>query len=116
MAAALGISTRRIDAFTFAFACGLAGVAGCILSHLYNVKYNMGADYIVEAFMVVILGGLGQLFGSVGGGAVFGTAASFLDKAVGNTSLAKAIVLTVIIAVVMVRPSGLFTTRERNYD
>src|SRR5262249_6771727 len=63
MAAALGISTRRVDAFTFAFATGLAGVAGCIFSGLYTVKYNMGPDYVVEAFMVVILGGMGQLSG-----------------------------------------------------
>src|SRR5262249_34235497 len=49
MASALGISTRRVDALTFAFATGLAGVAGCILANVYNVKYTMGADYIVEA-------------------------------------------------------------------
>ncbi len=61
MASALGINTRWVDSLTFAFASGLAGVAGCILAHLYTVKYNMGADYIVEAFMVVILGGVGQL-------------------------------------------------------
>ncbi len=61
MAAALGINTRWVDSLTFAFASGLAGVAGCILAYLYTVKYNMGNDYIVEAFMVVILGGMGQL-------------------------------------------------------
>ena len=73
MASALGISTRRVDSLAFAFAGGLAGVAGCILAHQYNVKYNMGADYIVEAFMVVILGGMGQLSGSVAGGAIIGS-------------------------------------------
>src|SRR5581483_10535284 len=57
MAAALGISTRRVDSISFAFASGLAGVAGCVLGHLYTVKYDMGASYVVEAFMVVILGG-----------------------------------------------------------
>src|SRR5438132_7852344 len=73
MAGAIGISTRRVDSLTFAFASGLAGVAGCILAHLYNVKYTMGNDYVVDAFMVVILGGMGQLAGSVGGAAVIGT-------------------------------------------
>src|SRR5207253_9868184 len=80
MAAALGISTRRVDSLTFAFASGLAGVAGCILAHLYNVKYTMGNDYVVDAFMVVILGGMGQLAGSVGGAAVIGTGTGFVEK------------------------------------
>src|SRR5438552_868022 len=82
MAAALGISTRRVDSLTFAFASGLAGVAGCILAHLYNVKYTMGNDYIVDAFMVVILGGMGQLAGSVGGGAIIGTGNSVVDQVI----------------------------------
>jgi urea transport system permease protein len=116
MAAALGISTRRVDALTFAFATGLAGVAGCILSPLYTVKYNMGADYIVEAFMVVILGGMGQLSGSAAGGIVIGTGDSFVEKVLGNTSMAKVVVLLVVIAIIMVRPSGLFATKERSYE
>src|SRR6185369_8270426 len=62
MAAALGISTRKVDSLTFAFASGLAGVAGCIFAHLYTAKYNMGPDYIVEAFMTVITGGMSQVF------------------------------------------------------
>jgi urea transport system permease protein len=116
MASALGISTRRVDALTFAFATGLAGVAGCILSALYNVKYNMGNDYIVEAFMVVILGGMGQLSGSVAGGLVIGTGDSFVEKFLGNTSMAKVVVLLIVIAIICVRPSGLFATKERSYE
>jgi urea transport system permease protein len=116
MASALGISTRRVDAWTFAFATGLAGVAGCILSPLYTVKYNMGADYIVEAFMVVILGGMGQLSGSVAGGAVIGTGDSFVEKLLGNTSMAKVVMLLIVIAIICVRPSGLFATKERSYE
>src|SRR5438874_498902 len=84
MASALGISTRRVDSMTFAFATGLAGVAGCILAHLYNIKYNMGAAYIVGAFMVVILGGMGQLGGSIVAGIVIGTANSFMAKLLGT--------------------------------
>ncbi len=116
MAAALGVSTRRIDSWTFAFASGLAGVAGCIMAHLYNVKYTMGADYIVEAFMVVILGGMGQLLGSVGAGTVIGTGGAAADQVIGNTSLAKVVILLVVIGLVLLRPSGLFTAKERSYE
>ena len=141
MAAALGISTRQVDALTFAFASGLAGVAGCIMAHLYNVKYNMGSDYIVEAFMVVILGGVGQLVGSVAGGVLMGVSNGFVAKIITSSwmialviwlgfsrtsyekilgenseSMAKFIVLLIVIGLVLLRPSGLFTVRERTYD
>src|SRR5262245_364869 len=116
MASALGISTRRVDSLTFAFATGLAGVAGCVLAHLYNVKYNMGSDYIVEAFMVVILGGMGQLTGSVGGGALIGTGNSIVEKALGDTSMAKVVVLVLVVAFILIRPAGLFAAKERTYD
>src|SRR4051794_2367991 len=69
MASALGISTRRVDSLTFAFATGLAGLAGCLVGHLYNVNYNIGPDYAVEAVMGVTLGGMGQMVGRVAGGA-----------------------------------------------
>lgn len=116
MAAALGISTRRIDSAAFAFASGLAGVAGCIMAHQYNVKYTMGADYIVEAFMVVILGGVGQLAGSVAGGTVIGVGNSVAEKVLGDTSLAKVVVLLAVIAFIQIRPSGLFAVKERSYE
>jgi urea transport system permease protein len=116
MASAMGISTRRVDSMTFAFASGLAGVAGCVLAHLYNINYMMGQDYIVEAFMVVILGGMGQLTGSVAGGTLIGTSDSFVEKMINNTPLAKLIILAAVIVVVMVRPSGLFAVKERSYE
>lgn len=141
MASALGISTRRVDSMTFAFATGLAGVAGCILAHLYNIKYNMGGDYIVEAFMVVILGGMGQLSGSIAAGAIIGTADSFMAKLlstqwveklalwlgmtqdnwnriIGTNSeiVAKVVVLLMVIGFILSRPSGLFASKERTYD
>jgi urea transport system permease protein len=116
MASAMGISTRRVDSLTFAFATGLAGVAGCVLGHLYTVKVDMGASYIVEAFMVVILGGMGQLTGAVAGGTVIGTGDSVVEKLLGNTQMAKVVVLFVVIAVIMIRPSGLFASKERSYD
>ena len=106
-----------MDSLTFAFATGLAGVAGCILAHLYTVKYNMGADYIVEAFMVVILGGMGQLAGTVGGGAVIGTGNSFVEKLLGNdVRWPRLSSCWWSSCFILVRPSGLFATKERAYD
>jgi urea transport system permease protein len=116
MAAALGISTRRVDSLTFAFASGLAGVAGCILAHLYNVKYTMGNDYVVDAFMVVILGGMGQLAGSVGGAAVIGTGTGFVEKWVGSLPMAKVVIFLIVVCFLLVRPSGLFAVKERSYE
>src|SRR5262249_45787612 len=116
MASALGISTRRVDSLSFAFASGLAGVPGCILAHQFSVKYTMGADYIVEAFMVVILGGLGQLTGSIGGGSIIGTADSVVEKLLGDPLLARVIVLLAVVAFIQFRPQGLFVAKERSYE
>ncbi len=116
MASALGISTRTVDSMTFAFATGLAGVAGCIMGHLYNVQYTMGGDYVVEAFMVVILGGMGQLSGSVAGGVVIGTGNGFASKLLGNEVMAKVVILAMVVGFLLIRPSGLFVTKERAYD
>lgn len=116
MASALGISTRQVDSFTFAFGAGLAGVAGCIFGHLFTVKYNMGPDYVVEAFMVVIMGGMGQMSGTVASGALLGTGESFIEKILVNASMAKVVVLLVVVAFIMLRPAGLFAPRERSYE
>jgi urea transport system permease protein len=141
MAAAMGISTRRVDALTFAFASGLAGIAGCILAHLYNTNYQMGNDYIVEAFMTVILGGMGNLSGSVASGAIIGTGDSFMSKLLGATWLQQAtsslgisphtweqmvvrnseamssvLVLIIVITIIWFRPTGLFAAKERSYE
>lgn len=123
MAAALGISTRRVDSMTFAFASGLAGVAGCVLAHLYTVKYNMGGDYVVNAFMVVTLGGMGQLAGAVGAAVIIATGISFVEKVIGDyhlmdspSAMAKVLGLFLVVAFLLIRPAGLFTTKERSYD
>jgi urea transport system permease protein len=117
MASAMGISTRRVDAVSFAFASGLAGVAGCIFAHLYNVNYSMGSEYVIDAFMVVILGGLGQIPGAIAGGALIGTTNNVITRVCGiDEVIAKVIVLLMIVAFIMVRPSGLVKTRERSYD
>jgi urea transport system permease protein len=116
MASALGISTRRVDAVTFAIATGLAGVAGSILGPLYNVNYTMGNQYVVDAFMVVILGGMGQLLGSIAGAVVIGTGTGFVEKMVEQPPMAKVIVLVTVVVFLLIRPSGLFTTKERSYE
>jgi len=116
MASALGISTRRVDSLTFAIATGLAGVAGCILGPLYNVNYTMGNQYVVDAFMVVILGGMGQLLGSIAGAVVIGTGTGFVEKLVEQPPMAKVIVLVTVVCFLLYRPAGLFTTKERSYE
>ena len=106
-----------MDAISFAFASGLAGLAGCIFAHLYNVSYAMGSEYVVDAFMVVILGGLGQIPGAIIAGILIGTSNNIITKVYGlDEVLARVIVLLMIVAFVMVRPSGLIKTRERSYD
>ncbi len=116
MAAAMGISTRLVDSLSFALATGLAGVAGCILGTAYAVEPTMGDKYIVESFMVVILGGMGQLLGTIGGGVLYGTSLSVVEKVQGNTTIAQAIILFAVVVFLLFRPSGLFVTKERSYD
>jgi len=120
MAAALGINTRMVDSLSFAFSTGLAGVAGSILAYLYTTTYTMGNDFIVESFMVVILGGMGQLAGSVGSGAIYGTSFSLVEKGLGNATnasqMAKVIILLAVVTFLLIRPSGLFVTKERSYE
>ncbi len=131
MASAMGIRTSQVDGLTFAFGTGLAGVAGCILGGMYNFGPNMGQDFIVEAFMVVILGGMGHLKGVVAGGLVVGIARGVAEKLYANalipglfpvyisevfSPIARITVLALVIGFIMVRPSGLVRTKERVYD
>jgi urea transport system permease protein len=71
---------------------------------------------VVEAFMVVILGGMGQLTGSVAGGALIGTSTSFVEKLINNTPIARILILVAVIIFVMIRPTGLFAAKERSYE
>lgn len=116
MASAVGISTRKVDALTFALGAGLAGVAGCIVGHMYSIKNDMGIGYVVDAFMVVILGGVGQLTGTVVGGTLIGTGNSVVTKLLNNEPIARVVVLLLVIAFIQFRPQGLFAPRERVYD
>jgi urea transport system permease protein len=116
MASALGISTRRVDSMAFAFASGLAGVAGCIAAFLYRVEANMGSGYVIDSFIVVTLGGMGWTFASVPGGIIVGFGSGFLAKIMNNEELAKVAVYMLVVIFIMFRPSGLFAPRERSYD
>lgn len=115
MAACLGISTRRVDAQSFAFGSAMAGIAGCALSLLGPIGPTIGTYYIVDAFMVVVLGGIGKLAGTVSGAlgiGVLGTALEYTTSA----TLGKVLVFTLIIAFLQWKPMGLVTIRSRSLD
>lgn len=112
MAKAMGIRGEWVDAMTFGLGSGIAGVAGVALSQLTNVGPNLGQAYIIDSFMVVVFGGVGNLWGTLVGGFTLGVANKFLEPAVGAV-LAKIIVLIFIILFIQKRPSGLFPQKGR---
>jgi len=116
MAACLGISTRRIDALTFALGTGLAGIGGCALALIGTVDPEVGKTYIVDAFMVVVLGGVGKLVGAVVASLGIGLANKLLEPAIGGTAgaiYAKVAVLAIVIWFLQWKPTGLFPSRGR---
>ena len=112
MAAAMGIDTRRVDAGTFALGAGVAGLAGVALSQLGNVGPELGQAYIVDSFMVVVLGGVGKLAGAVAGGMGLGIVNKFLEPSMGAV-LGKIALLGFIILFIQWRPQGLFAMKGR---
>ena len=112
MAAAMGISTGRIDMFAFALGSGVAGVAGVALSQIDNVSPNLGQGYIIDSFMVVVLGGVGNLWGTLLGALVLGVANKLLEPAIGAV-LGKILLLVFIILFIQKRPRGLFALKGR---
>lgn len=112
MASCLGVRSRRVDMVAFALGTGLAGVAGCALTLIGSVGPSVGTNYIVDAFIVVVLGGLGRLSGTIAAAALIGVSSTLLE--LGTTaSLGKALVFVVVIAFLQWRPSGLLTLRRR---
>ena len=112
VASCFGINADRIYSLTFAYGAGLAGLAGAIVSPLKSVSPEMGTGYVVDAFMVVVLGGVQSLFGTVISAFVLGEVTgviAFLQ----NDTVAKATVLIVIISVIRFRPQGLFVAKVR---
>ena len=112
MARAMGVRAGWIDAVTFGLGSGVAGLAGVALSQLTNVGPNLGQSYIVDSFMVVVFGGVGNLWGTLVGGLSLGIANKFLEPYAGAV-LAKILVLIFIILFIQRRPRGLFPQRGR---
>jgi urea transport system permease protein len=112
MAAAMGIRTSRIDALTFGLGSGIAGIAGVALSQIDNVSPNLGQGYIIDSFMVVVFGGVGNLWGTLVGALSLGIANKFLEPYAGAV-LGKIAILVLIILFIQKRPRGLFALRGR---
>jgi len=112
MAAAMGIATSRIDALTFGLGSGIAGLAGVALSQIDNVSPNLGQGYIIDSFMVVVFGGVGNLWGTLVGAFTLGIANKFLEPFAGAV-LGKIGILVLIILFIQKRPRGLFALKGR---
>ncbi len=134
MSACLGIPTKTVDALTFALGSGLAGVAGCAISLLGSVGPNTGQNYVVDTFMVVVVGGVGKLVGSIVAAIAIGTANYLIGSGIlaltlaplkpladfftffSTTSMAKVMVFALIISFLQVRPGGMFPQKGRTVD
>jgi urea transport system permease protein len=112
MAGCVGVPTSRIDTLAFGLGAGIAGLGGLALSQVANVGPDMGQGYIVDSFMVVVLGGVGQLAGAVWAALGLGVATKFLEGWAGAV-IAKIVVLVIIIVVIQKRPQGLFALKGR---
>ena len=115
MAACVGVDTARVDMMAFALGAGIAGLAGCALSQVGNVGPDLGQGYIVDSFMVVVLGGVGQLAGTVVAGLGLGVLAKLLEGWQGAV-LAKIMVLVFIVVFIQKRPQGLFAIKGRSAE
>jgi urea transport system permease protein len=134
MSACLGIPTKTVDALTFALGSGLAGIAGCGISLLGSVGPNTGQNYIVDTFMVVVVGGVGKIVGSVVAALSIGTISYLLGSGTlallftplkpladfftffATSSMAKVMVFALIIAFLQVRPGGIFPQKGRSVE
>ncbi len=112
MAAAMGISTARIDMLAFALGSGVAGIAGVALSQIDNVSPNLGQGYIIDSFMVVVFGGVGNLWGTALGAMMIGIAGKILEPLIGAVQ-GQIVLLVVIILFIQKRPRGMFALKGR---
>ena len=112
MAAAMGIRTPWIDAMTFGLGSGIAGMAGVALSQIDNVSPNLGQNYIIDSFIVVVVGGVGNLWGTLFGAMILGVVDKFVEPFAGAV-LGKIIVLVLLILFIQRRPRGLFPLKGR---
>jgi urea transport system permease protein len=112
VASCFGINSNRVFSLTFAYGAGLAGLAGALVAPLKSVSPEMGTGYVVEAFFVVVLGGVQSLFGTVGSAFLLGEMTGVIAY-LQNDTVAKAVVLLAIIVLIRFRPQGLFASRVR---
>jgi len=115
MSACMGITTQRIDAWTFALGSGLAGMAGAALTLIGNIGPDLGQAYIVDSFLVVVTGGVGKLAGTVGAAFGIGGLNKLLEPGLGAI-YAKVLILLIVILFLQGKPSGLFPAKGRNVD
>ncbi|WP_447972578.1 urea ABC transporter permease subunit UrtB [Nitrospira sp. Kam-Ns4a] len=115
MSACLGIPTRKVDAYTFAFGSGLAGLAGCALTLIGNVEPGLGQNYIVDSFMVVVTGGVGKLAGTIVAALGIGGLNKLLEPSFGAV-YGKVLILVLVILFLQWRPSGLFAIKGRHAE
>ena len=115
MAGCVGVPTGRIDTLAFGLGAGIAGLGGVALSQIANVGPDMGQGYIVDSFMVVVLGGVGQLAGAVWAALGLGVVTKFIEGWAGAV-IAKIVVLVFIIIIIQKRPQGLFALKGRSVD
>ncbi|MEP6667505.1 MAG: urea ABC transporter permease subunit UrtB [Chthoniobacter sp.] len=116
MAACMGVKTQQVNMLTFAFGAGLAGLAGAFLSQIGNVGPSLGQDYIVNAFMTVVVGGVGNLLGTVISALGIGLIDQSLQQILLNPVLGKILVLVGIILFLQWRPAGIFVTKSRSLE
>jgi urea transport system permease protein len=112
MAGSMAINTGKIDALTFALGSGIAGLAGVALSQIDNVSPNLGQSYIIDSFLVVVFGGVGNLWGTLVGAMSLGVANKFLEPYAGAV-LGKIVLLVMVILFIQKRPRGLFALKGR---
>ncbi|VTU15147.1 LIV-I protein H [Variovorax sp. SRS16] len=115
IASCMGVNTARIDTYAFALGSGIAGLAGCALSQIGNVGPDLGQNYIVDSFMVVVMGGVGQLAGTVYAAMGLGILNKFIEGWAGAV-LAKIAVLVFIIIFIQKRPQGIFAVKGRSAE
>jgi urea transport system permease protein len=112
VASSFGINRNRIYGLTFAYGAGLAGLAGALISPLKSVSPEMGTSYVVDAFLIVVLGGVESLLGTVFSAIILGELSSFISFH-SNDTIAKALVLLAIVILIRFRPQGLFASNVR---
>ncbi|MEJ2439148.1 MAG: urea ABC transporter permease subunit UrtB, partial [Gammaproteobacteria bacterium] len=112
MAKAMGVRSEWVDALTFGLGSGIAGIAGVALSQITNVGPNLGQSYIIDSFMVVVFGGVGNLWGTLVGAMSLGVVNKFIEPWSGAV-MAKIMVLVFVILFIQKRPRGLFPQKGR---